>query len=73
MHVHSVGSDSVSPWTVALQTALSVGFPRQEYWSRLSFPPPGALPDPGIEPKSLTSPAFAGRCFSTAPPGKPQT
>ena len=38
-----------SPWTVAHQAPLSVGFSRQEYWSELPFPSPGALPDPGIE------------------------
>ena len=37
------------PWTVASQAPLSTGFPRQEYWSGLPFPPPGDLPDPGIE------------------------
>ena len=37
-----------------------MGFSRQEYWSRLPFPPPGDLPDPGIEPASLMSPALAG-------------
>ena len=46
----------------------SVGFPRQEYWSRLPFPSPGDLPNPGIEP---ASPALAGRFFTTEPPGKP--
>ena len=45
----------VTPWTVALQAPLSMGFPRQEYWSGLPCPPPGDLPDPGIEP---TSPAW---------------
>ena len=44
-----------TPWTVASQPPLSMGFPRQEYWSRLSFPSPGDLPDTGIEP---TSPAW---------------
>ena len=39
-------------WTVAHQAPLSVGFPRQEYWSGLPFPSPGDLPDPGIEPSS---------------------
>ena len=42
-----------TPWTVAHQTSLSMGFSRQEYWSRLPLPPPGDLPDPGIEPASL--------------------
>ena len=44
-----------------------MGFPRQEYWSRLPFPSPGDLPDPGIEP---VSPALAGRFFTTEPPDK---
>ena len=42
----------VTPWTVACQTLLSMGFSRQEYWSGLPFPFPGDLPDPGIEPGS---------------------
>ena len=53
-------------WTVALQVSLSVGFSRQEYWRGLPCPPPGDLPDPGIKPKSLKSPALAGRFFSTS-------
>ena len=56
-----------TPWTVAHQAPLSMGFPRQEYWSGLRFPPPGDLPNPGIEP---ASPALAGRFFTTEPPGK---
>ena len=51
------------------QVPLSMGFPRQEYWSGLPFPSPGDLPDPGIKPKS---PALAGRFFTTEPPGKPR-
>ena len=43
-----------------------MGFPRQAYLSGLSFPPPGDLPYPGIEPVSLTSPALAGRFFTTS-------
>ena len=46
---HSVESDSVTKWKVALQAPLSVGFSRQEYWSGLPFPSPGDLPDSGIE------------------------
>ena len=46
-----------TPWTVALQAPLSMGFSRQEYWSGLPFPPPGALPNPRTEPESLMSPA----------------
>ena len=53
-------------WTVAHQDPLSLVFSRQGYWSRLSFPPPGDLPDPGIEPMSLTSPALAGAFFTTS-------
>ena len=54
--------------TVACQAPLSMGFPRQEYWSGLPFPSPGDLPDPGIEPES---PALAGGVFATEPPGEP--
>ena len=56
-------SDSVNPWTVTHQAPLSMGFPRQEYWSGFPFPPPGDLPDPGIEPESSASPALAGVFF----------
>ena len=45
-------------WTVAHQASLSLGFSRQEYWNRLPCPPPGDLPDPGVEPMSLMSPAL---------------
>ena len=44
----------VTPWTVAPQAPLSIGFSRQKYWSGLPFPSPGNLPDPGIEPESPT-------------------
>ena len=57
--------------TVVKQAPLSTGFSRQEYWSGLPSPPPGDLPDPGIEPMPLTSPAFAGGFFTTASHGKP--
>ena len=53
-------------WTVALQVPLSMGFPRQEYWSGLSCPPPGDLPDPRVEPSSLLSPALADGLFTTS-------
>ena len=59
-------SDYVTPWTVAHQAPLSMGFHRQEYWSGLSFPPPGDLPDPGIGPVSLTSPALAAGFLTTS-------
>ena len=54
----------VTPWTVAHQVLLSMEFSGQEYWSRLPFPSPGDLPNPGIE---LTSPALAGKFFTTSP------
>ena len=60
-----------TPWTVVHQAPLSMGFPRQEYWSRLPFPSPGDHPYPGIEPMSPVSPALAGEFFTTEPPGKP--
>ena len=56
----------VTPWTVAHQAPLSVGFYRQKYWSGLLCPPPGDLLDPGIEPMSLVSPALAGEFFTTS-------
>ena len=59
-------SDSVTPWTVACQAPLSMGFSRQEYCSGLPFLPPGDLPDPGIKPRSLVSPALAGGFFTTS-------
>ena len=61
----SVVSDSVTPWTVAHQTSLSMGFSRQEYWSELPFPTPGDLPNPEMEPVSLVSPALADGYFAT--------
>ena len=57
-------------WTVACQAPLSMGFSRQEYWSRLPFPSPGDLPNPGIEPGS---PALQADALSSEPPGKPNT
>ena len=52
-----------TPWSVAHQAPLSMGFSRQEYWSGLPCPPPGDLPDPEIEPVSLAPPALAGGFF----------
>ena len=62
---------SATPWTVARQACLSMGFPRQEYWSGLPFPPPGDLPDPGMEPMSSAPPALADGFWEVVPPGKP--
>ena len=58
----------VTPWTVACHAPLSMEFSRQECWSGLPFPPPRDLPERGIKP---SSPALAGRFFTTEPPGKP--
>ena len=57
----------MTPWTVVCQAPLSMRFPRQEYWSGLSFPTLGDLPKPGIK---STSSALAGRFFTVEPPGK---
>ena len=53
-------------WTVACQAPLSMGFYRQWYWSGLSCPPPGDLPDPRMEPLSVKPPELAGRFFTTS-------
>ena len=55
-------------WTVAHQAPPSMGFSGQEYWSGLSFPSAGNLPDPGIEPRS---PALQADALTSEPPGKP--
>ena len=55
-----------TPWTVARQAPLFVRFSRQEDWSALPCPPPGDLPDPGIKPTFLKSPALAGSFFTTS-------
>ena len=65
-HVQLIGT----PWTVAHQAPLSMGFSRQEYWSALSCLPPGDLPRKGTEPVPLMSPALAGGFFILAPSGK---
>ena len=57
-----------TPWTVAYQAPVSMGFSRQEYWSGLPFPSPGDLPDPGIKPGS---PALQADTLTSEPPGKP--
>ena len=62
----------VTLWTIAYQAPLNTGFSRQEYWSGLPWPPPGDLPDRGIEPRSLMSPALAGRFFATSATREPK-
>ena len=57
-----------TPWTVACQTPPSMGFSGQEYWSGLSFPSPGDLPNPGIEPGSST---LQANSLPSEPPGNP--
>ena len=57
-----------TPWTVAYQALQSMAFSRQEYWSGLPFPPPGDLPNPGIEPRS---PALQTDALPSEPSGKP--
>ena len=66
LSVTSVVSDSATPWTGAHQAPLSMGFPRQEYWSGLPCPSPGDLPDPGIEPVSLMTLALADMLLTTS-------
>ena len=67
MQSHSVMFNSATLWTVARQALLSMGFTRQGYWCGLPFPSPGDLSDPGTEPKSLMSPAWAGGFFTWQP------
>ena len=80
MHACSVASVVPYSWgygllglrTIAHQAPLFMGFSRQEYWTWMPCPPPGDLPNAGIEPMSLVSPALTSRFFTTEPPGKPQ-
>ena len=58
------------PWTIAARFLCPWNFPGKN--TGLPFPPPGDLPDQGIKPASLVSPALAGRFFTTEPSGKPQ-
>ena len=60
-----------TPWTLACQAPLSMGFSRQEYWGGLPCPPPGDLPDPGIKPASPVALALEADSLPLAPPGKP--
>ena len=61
-----------TPWTVARQAPLSMGFSRQEYCSGWPCPPPGDLPGPGIQPASPKPPALAAGSLPPAAPGKPR-
>ena len=75
MHAQPVSCAQLfaTPWTIAYQASLSMGFSKQEHWSGTPFPPPGDLPDPGIQPLSPESPALASRFFTSKLPGKPRT
>ena len=72
MHVCCRVGFSATPWTTAHQVPLSIGFFRQEYWSRLPFSPPGGIPDPGVKPVSLASPTFQAASLPANPSGKPR-
>ena len=64
-----MSDSSATPWAVDHQSPLSMGFPRQEYWSALPFPSPVSLPNPGIEP---VSPAFQAHSLPLSYLGNPQ-
>ena len=66
LHVCALVSKSLQPHGLYRQAPLSIGFSRQEDWSGLPFPPPGGLPDPGIE---AASPVLVGRFFTVEPLG----
>ena len=67
----SVMSDSVTPWTVACQAPLSMGFSRQEDWNGLPFTSPGDLPDPGIELMAPAYPALQADSLPLSHEGSP--
>ena len=62
---------SATPWTIACQAPLSMGFPRQEYWSGLSLPSPEDLPKPGIKPVSAASPILQADPLPLSHQGSP--
>ena len=69
--VYSLFNPFATPWIVACQAPLSMGFPRQKYRSGLPFPSPGNLPKPGVEPTFLDSLELVNRSLNTKPPGQP--
>ena len=73
VQLHNCVQPSVTLWAIAHQTPVSMGFPRQEYWSGLPFPSPSDLPDPRMEHTSPESPLVVHKFFTTMPPGKPPT
>ena len=62
----------MTQWTVVHQAPLSMEFSRQEYWTALPLLSPSDLPDPGVEPGSVTFPALQADSLPTEPPGKPR-
>ena len=72
MHAQSLNRVQLfaTPWAVACEAPLSMGLPRQAYWSGLPFSTPGDLPDPGIKLTSSVAPALASRYFTIELPGK---
>ena len=72
MLIASIMSDSATPWAGVCQAPLSVGFSRREYWSGLPLLSLGDLPDAGVEPASLLSPALWAGSLPLALPGKPE-
>ena len=72
MHAQLCLTLHATPWTTALQAPLSIGLPRQEYWSGLPFPTPEDFPNSGVKLGSLAPLALADGFFTTVQPGKPQ-
>ena len=66
LSLKAISDSFATPWIVAGQAPLSMGFPRQEYWSGLPFPSPKDLHDSGVGPTSLLSPVSTGRFFTTS-------
>ena len=66
--IDNAKADQVTPWAVTCQAPPSMGFSRQECWSGLPLSSPGDLPYPGIEPRSLASPALTGTTWRPDPP-----
>ena len=67
-----MSDSSATPRTIARQAPRSMGFPRQEYWSGLPFPPPGGLSDSGIKPESPVAPESLGQSVTLEYPRKTQ-
>ena len=68
-----VSNSDATPWIVAHQAPLCMGFSRQEYWSGLPYPPPGDLPDPGMEPEPPAAPALQADSLLLSYQGNPKS